>query len=221
MMETMTVGSAKPKRRSGSDRPRTHHLAGIVAVLIAATQGCATPRAMSKSEWDSSLTRQFSDVTTDQVIAAARTVFELTDPADFQIVPTEHGIQATREWSWFLLIAATRGWDTWQLSTKQAGTGVEARVHLSVVTSDTNTFIAGTAAVPVTSSSQTAAFAGTAIYDVFWARVEYLLGKRADWMTCAESNSRVESGVVWGQNEPLCDSLTTTDPPAPPAMLKP
>ena len=37
---------------------------------------------------------------------------------------------------------------------------------------------------------------GTTIYEIFWARMTYLLGQRDTWMTCAESDARVKAGVV-------------------------
>lgn len=195
------------------------HLAiGAAAAIIAS--GCATPRTMTQAEWDLSLTRTFHTATRDQVLAAARNVLQSADPADFRFAPTEDGLQATREWSWFLLIAATRGWDTWTVTTKETPTGVRARVHLSVVTSDINGAVVNGVAMPITTTGQTPTVDGTAIYDLFWARVEYLLGQRDAWMTCADSNARQKSGIVWGSNEPLCDSLTTTDPPAPEHIVK-
>jgi hypothetical protein len=44
----------------------------------------------------------------------------------------------------------------------------------------------------------------TALYDVFWARLEYLLDKRDDWMDCEKANERVDKGITSGSNEALC-----------------
>ncbi|AEC22239.1 hypothetical protein PT7_P003 (plasmid) [Pusillimonas sp. T7-7] len=52
---------------------------------------------------------------------------------------------------------------------------------------------------------------GTAIYDVFWARMDYLLGKNDKWMTCEEANSRVKAAITWGPNEALCNSFNMKD----------
>ena len=52
---------------------------------------------------------------------------------------------------------------------------------------------------------------GTALYDVFWARMDYLLGKRAKWMDCKEADRRVKQGIVWGSNENLCNSFNIKD----------
>lgn len=187
----------------------------IVTVTTAmALVGCATERSMTQTEWDTSLTRNFSGVTSEQVIDAARRVLQSADPDDFRFSPTEDGLRATREWSWFLLIAGTRGWDTWTVTAKDTQSGVRARVHLSVVTSDVNGAYMGGTPVPIASMSQTPTVDGTAIYDLFWSRLEYVLGQRDDWMSCAQSEARQKSGDVWGNTGPLCDPLTTTDPPA-------
>jgi hypothetical protein len=56
-----------------------------------------------------------------------------------------------------------------------------------------------------------AMYEGTAIYDLFWARMAYLLGQRDMWMSCAESDARVKAGLVWGMNEALCNSFNVKD----------
>jgi hypothetical protein len=52
---------------------------------------------------------------------------------------------------------------------------------------------------------------GSAIYDVFWARMDYLLGKRADWITCAVANDRVKKKLVWDANDALCSAINMAD----------
>ena len=43
------------------------------------------------------------------------------------------------------------------------------------------------------------------------ARIAYLLGQRDTWMSCAESEARVASGVVWGETVALCNSFNVKD----------
>lgn len=50
----------------------------------------------------------------------------------------------------------------------------------------------------------------TAIYDLFWGRMDYLLGRRDEWMTCDEAKARREAGLTYGLLESLC-SVTTDD----------
>lgn len=52
----------------------------------------------------------------------------------------------------------------------------------------------------------------TAIYDLFWGRMDYLLGRRDEWMTCDEAEARRKAGITYGQLEALC-SVTTDDLP--------
>ena len=52
---------------------------------------------------------------------------------------------------------------------------------------------------------------GTAIYDVFWSRLDYLLGKRKDWMTCKVADERVKQNITSGTNEALCNSFNMND----------
>ncbi|RXZ42712.1 hypothetical protein EBB06_12530 [Crenobacter cavernae] len=52
---------------------------------------------------------------------------------------------------------------------------------------------------------------GSAIYDVFWARMDWMLGRRGDWMDCKVADQRVKTGAAWGTNEALCNSFNITD----------
>ena len=74
--------------------------------------------------------------------------------------------------------------------------------------------------VPVPIAGDTAATAlpgeggvplnSTAIYDLFWGRMDYLLGRRDRWMTCDEAKARRKAGTTYGLLEALC-SVTTDD----------
>lgn len=46
---------------------------------------------------------------------------------------------------------------------------------------------------------------------MFFARLDYLLGKGGAWMTCKDADERVKSGATWGNNEALCNSFNITD----------
>lgn len=52
---------------------------------------------------------------------------------------------------------------------------------------------------------------GTAIYDVFWSRLDYLLGLRSDWMTCKMADEKVKEKIVWGANDAMCNSFNVKD----------
>jgi hypothetical protein len=59
--------------------------------------------------------------------------------------------------------------------------------------------------------------AGTALYDLFWNRVEYLLGLNNTWMDCKSADQRVRRNEAWGDISALCSSFNGDDdtPPGP------
>lgn len=178
-------------------------------ILLAA---CAQqPPRMTLSEREAVLTRTYA-ATASQVVAAAERLFSLADGDDFRFEPTANGMVAIRDWSAFLLLVGVRGVDTWTLITEQTPEGVRARIHLRT---DSESFSAvatpGGVALPTSSTTLAPSVEGTAIYDVFWARMDYLLGERKDWMTCETANRRVAEGLTWGTNEALCNSFNMRD----------
>ena len=121
-------------------------------------------------------------------------------------------MSATRPWIVYLILAATVGNDTWQIRALPAETGVKVSAAL-------NTSMGSILPMPTTGGNMTAGgmpsiagnVPGTAIYDVFWARMDYLLGKTDKWMTCKESDARVYEKTVWGENAALCNGFNVND----------
>lgn len=184
-----------------------------VFFLLAMIAGCATTRPqLSREEWLAVSSRNYEGVTKDQVISAAERLFRLADGDDFRIVHTEDGIYSTRNWLVYLVIAAATGIDYWQVKVTPAANSVKAVVQV-------NTQSQAIAPMATTSGAWTATTMpmagtpvnGTAIYDVFWSRMDYLLGKRPDWLNCQLADKRVKQGIVWGTNEALCNSFNVKD----------
>ena len=127
---------------------------------------------------------------------------------DFKIVDTEDGLYATRNWSVYLVLAFVAGTDYWQVKVTQTDNCVKAFVQVN--TQAQNVIPMATTDGAMTATTMPMAGApvdGTAIYDVLWSRMDYLLGKRSDWMDCKCANERGKHGIVWGTNEALCNSF--------------
>lgn len=173
---------------------------------------CATPRYMDRTEWLSVTTREFQGKSKEEVISAAQKLLRLADGDDFHIAHTDNGFHASRRWTAYMVIAAEFGTDHWLFETTDIPGGVRARVQVSTQSQ---------AATPVatTSGAWTATTGplmgspvdGNALYDVFWARMEYLLGYRNEWMTCEVADKRVRADIVWGRNAALCNSFNVAD----------
>lgn len=187
----------------------------IMVVLFASLLGgCAVQhQPQTREEWLNTTTRSYGGLTKDQVLSATEKLFRLADGNDFIIVHTEEGIQATRPWTVYLVLAAAMGTDYWTVRASQSGDVVkisaqvntQAQAVTPMPTTNSGTWTAGT--MPMAGSP----VVGTAIYDVFWARLDYLLGKTDEWMTCDKANKRVSDGITWGANECLCNSFNMKD----------
>jgi hypothetical protein len=46
------------------------------------------------------------------------------------------------------------------------------------------------------------------MYDVFLARMDYLLGKRDDWLTCDQVAVMLDKKETWGDSLSVCDEIT-------------
>lgn len=181
-----------------------------VAVLLA---GCASNQPqMTRDEYLATAQRVYRDKTPDDVFHAAEKLFQLADGNDFQFHYTDDTMTASRRWSVYLVLAAAMGTDVWYVHTKPDGQGTK----VSALVSTTSGAVAPMA---TTGGDWTAGSVpsggsivpGTAIYDVFWARMDYLLGKSDRWMTCKDADERLKSKAVWGTNEALCNSFNVKD----------
>lgn len=188
-------------------------VSGFVAIALLA--GCALPKRqeLTREEWLAVTRHTFPGVTKDQAISAAERVLKLADGDDVRVVHNEDGFVATRPWSAYLVLMAVFGMDTWSINVQPAETG--SVVKLGVASQAQAMMPVPTARGDATAGTMpgTGAFTvnGTAIYDLFWARMAYLLGQRATWMTCIEADARVKAGTVWGTNEALCNSFNVKD----------
>lgn len=190
-----------------------------IAVMLLATllAGCAgNAKKLSRAEWLSTTSRTYTGVEKEHVILAAEKLMRLSDGNDYQIQHTDDGLYATRRWSIYLVFAAAFGIDYWRLTAAPVQEGIKASIQIStqhapifpmpvVGTGSGSAWTAGAAPMSGTIVN------GTALYELFWERMDYLLGKRKTWMTCTESNERVSKGIVWGLNEALCNSFNVDD----------
>lgn len=185
----------------------------IIATILVVLAGCATKPQMTREEYLQTTQREYQGKTADDVLKAAEELFVLADGDDFTFHHADDSMSATRPWLVYLVLAASMGTDNWLVQTKEVPGGVKASAKVS-------TSMGSVAPMATTGGDWTATgmpgmggniVAGTAIYDVFWARMDYLLGRTDKWMTCAEADARVKAGTTWGQNEALCNGFNVKD----------
>lgn len=184
-----------------------------VLLLVGLVAGCATHPQMTRDEYLQTTQREYEGKSADDVLRAAEQLFVLADGDDFTFHHADDALSASRPWTVYLVLAASMGSDNWLIQTKEIPGGVKASAKVA-------TSMGAVAPIATTGGDWTASglpgmggnlVAGTAIYDVFWARMDYLLGKSDEWMTCEDADSRVRAGITWGPNEALCNGFNMKD----------
>jgi len=151
-------------------------------------------------------------------LAAAEAVFKLADH-DFKFQYPEDELYATRPWVVYLVLVASIGQDYWLIKTSQTSDGVRVTVQVSessqatTITTTTGGEFAG-ALTPLAG----APVDGNALYVIFWARMDYLLGKSNDWPDCKEAKSLVAEAGAWGDIGELCNPFNVDDKMPTPAL---
>lgn len=190
-------------------------LTALAALLF--LQGCASgPRKeLSREEWIATTSRTYSGVTREQAIAAAERVLRLADGDDFQIVHNQDGFDAVRDWTAFAVIVLVTGKDYWSIRVMEQPGGVKMTVQSSVTADTTAPTPTTTKGTWVATSSPSGAGGrpvdGPALYELFFSRVDFLVGLSPRWVACDEANARVDNGATWGANRALCNSFNMTD----------
>lgn len=176
-------------------------------------------------DWPDAATRMYPDATTEQVLAAAEQVFGHSDFDNFEVqrtangVPVErgaNGMRVKRKWSLQLIVTTTTGTDRWALTVEPDGAGVRAFMHLTLHSDGFAPALVTTErTMAVTLNRAEAAFTkpvhSTAIYDLFWARVDHFLGRRDTWLSCETAAERASRG---GETRGSIDSLCRLIDPA-------
>ncbi len=184
----------------------------FVAAILIVLAGCATQRQMTRDEYLQTTQRIYQGASPEEVFSAAEKLFVLADGDDFRFFHDDNSITASRTWLVYLVLAAAVGTDTWHVRAMPIDGGVKVSAALTTTSGSV-------LPMPTTGGDMTAGgmpsmggnVSGTAIYDVFWARMDYLMGKSDTWMTCDDANERMRSGATWGTNEALCNGFNVKD----------
>ncbi len=187
-------------------------MTSAAALLALTLAGCAVQRPpMSAAEVESTRTRQYPGSSAQQVRDAATRLWRLSDGDKYLIQTESGGLVATRKWTSYSQMVAFAGTDTWRLEVTESDGVATARIALSTVKRMTSASLLGMTPATNTGPNVGGSVAGTAIYDIFWARMDYLLGTRTEWMTCTAADARVSAGITWGTNEALCSGFDVKD----------
>lgn len=172
-------------------------------ILIITLTACTGPQIVDRAQWKKITSRVYDDVPNDNVILAGKELFRLAYGDNVKLTNTNEGFIANHYWTKDYLLFTADYIDSWMLRVSPGGNGSKVTVQLSHAGPDTkNDGNESMPGIPINS---------TAIYDLFWSRLDYLLGKRSSWMTCDTSNEEIKKKNVWGSNSALCNLPVTKD----------
>jgi hypothetical protein len=157
----------------------------ILAVLVLAllTAACARgERTFNHADWLKESTRIWPGENKARVIAAAEAVVKHSDPGDITIEYSRSGFTARRKFFIYAVLATAEGEDRWTFSTSENSEGASAAVRV---------IQRGTArAGNVTDRfRENQTFLGS--FRLFYARIDYMLGRRPDWVTCTDAPAKL------------------------------
>jgi hypothetical protein len=142
--------------------------------------GCAAPHQIrDRSDFLAEAQREYPGETRERLITAAETVLKISDPADFEFRHTLAGFTGLRRYFIYAVLAAAEGREKWEFTTEQLPNGV---MRAAITVSEAGTTVGGNSSTPYEGQ-----MASIPLYRLFWARVEYVLGRRSDWITCDEA----------------------------------
>jgi hypothetical protein len=178
-----------------------------LTVLILLTAACARPeRAANHADWLKEATRVWSGETKARVIAAAEAVVKHSDPGDITVEYSKSGFSARRKFFIFAVLATAEGEDRWTFSASENSEGASASVRIVQ---------RGTARSGNFSERFRDNQALVGSLRLFYARVDYMLGKRAEWVTCSGAVAQLSLPAEAPGLQSMC-SITHQGADAPP-----
>lgn len=192
----------------------------VAVLLLLLAPACAARHPqLTREQWLGLTSRDYPGVSEEQVFAAAERIFRHADGDDFQITYAAHEMAATHPWLIYLVVSFTAGTDFWTIRTEPAPEGTRVHVRIGTQTGSVMANPAAGAGATTTTPTATGQVGSPAIYELFWARMDYMLGRSTKWTTCKDMRDLIHNKVTWGETDQLCSGLTMLGdlgpPPAP------
>ena len=160
----------------------TKSLSILLAIILT---GCATHRPdLSREEWKN---RDFEGVSREKVVAAAREVVRLADPGDVTFKNTSDGFSATRTAMGYYVVQSNIDSYTFKFSALERDGNTRSRLEIEEAEIKSSLLSLG---LPVGEIGKPGS---PYIYDLFFSRVEFLLGLKESWHKCEDAVSRVSA----------------------------
>lgn len=160
-----------------------------IAIGVALTcASCAAPhQIMDREDFLAEAIRHYPGETRERTIKAAETVLRVSDPKDWDFRYTLNGFVGLRRYVVYAVVASSVGQEKWEfLADEDVAKPNSIRASVSISE-------AGVASGGYSSTPYEGKMASIPLYRLFWDRVDYMLRKRPDWVTCDEATAKLES----------------------------
>jgi hypothetical protein len=148
---------------------------------------CSAPhQIVNREDFLAEAIRRYSGESRERVIRAAETVLRISDPKDWDFRYTLNGFVGLRRYLVYAVLAAQQGQEKWEfLADEDAAFPNSIRASVSISE-------AGIVSGSYSSTPYEGKMASLPLYRLFWHRVDYMLRKRPDWVTCDQASADLE-----------------------------
>jgi hypothetical protein len=167
-------------------------------MLIATLSYCASSKdlsshePMSQDEQIKATTRVYRDISPEFIFSAADKLLVRSNETEFQFSRSPGSLTAELQRSVYNSNTSWQEWhEIWVVTAQEQKE--EVLVSVNVERQITHLF-----------GNETQTPYGPAVYDLFWDRLEFLLGLRDKWVTCEESQDNIRQGKTRGHVNWLC-----------------
>lgn len=155
----------------------------VLVISVIFISGCATKRTdVSQEEWK---VREFQGVSKEQVISAAREVLRLADPSDIKFENIPDGFNATRTSTGYYVVQSNIDVYSFNFIAQEKNGVTRSRLDIEETEVKSNLLTLG---LPHGVKGKPER---PYIYELFYARVGYLLGLNTHWHNCVDTVSRI------------------------------
>lgn len=185
----------------------------VLAVLLGVTAvgGCSAPHQIrDRSDFLAEATRTYQGETRERLVTAAERVLKQSDPADFEFRHSIAGFTGLRRYMIYAVVATSQGREKWEFSVEPDGIAMRAAIAVSEAGITTGNY---------TATPYEGQLASVPLYRLFWARVDYVLGRRPDWTTCEAAGAELQAtntntaAALGGLCGPTSDGRNAPPPP--------
>ena len=141
-------------------------------------------------------TRDYPGITPEQVLKASEKIFQLADGNDMKIKRGSSVLEVKRSLN---SLVYRSSWERWTVETREED-------GATYVTVSAEFDKEGSIVYP----------RGVGAYNLFFARLDYMLGASKNWMTCTQYEVRLLRDPTWGHDDRfLCDHANDNVPEGP------